>query len=628
MKRKYDKARSLNDREQAREKLSVWYGSRSNYYHGFREVVINNPIDEISNNFESGNIYITLHDDKRTITVKDTGRGMPLNLKDDEDTPYWYLFLQKMFGSGKYDLEDQDNSGTNGLGGTVLNYTSDFYDVTSCFDGDIWHIRFEDGGILKTPLENLGKTEEHGTTITFKLEEACYSEETVYDVEMLKDIIDKACSVSPKVHVYFEHNGEKAYFHYDNPLEDYYLKYIDKEENMFKLEYKEFDDSNETSKVQCVLSKSFKPVQLSFLNKNNLIQGGKIDEGVTDGVKTFINKYGKENNLFDKTIKQVRLEDVEQSISYMITYNSTRVEYQSQTKFSTDKQLYKKVTKNYILEQLELISLVEKDKFMQLVKHVIEVAKMNSKFKEKKEVVSGKQQIRVSSKKLSDCSSKNPEERELTVVEGDSAGGSAKNAGNKKFQAVLSTRGKILNVIKATQDTVLKNEEFKIFAQAIGIGLLEDFDPKKLRYHKIIIMTDADVDGLHIRCLWTCFCWKYYRELVEQGYLYISQPPLYMIKTKDKKEHYCYSDKELEDKLKELGVSEKDVEIQRFKGLGEMSPEQMRETTMSPDTRLLYQVKVEDVEKFETTLDELMGDKVEPRKNFYRENSEKAHIIN
>lgn len=637
----FDKVRSLDDREQAREKLPVWYGSRSNYYHGFREVAINNPIDEISNNFEDGEIFITLHDDMKTITVKDTGRGMPIHLKDDKGDDYWYLFFCRMFASGKYDLE-QDNSGTNGLGGTVLNYTSEFYEVESCFNGEKWYIGFEEGGILKTPLKNLGKTNEHGTQITFKLDQECYSEEVTYDPYKLKDIINKVCSVAPKVTIHFTFNNTTTTYHYDNMLKEYYLENIDKtEDNLFEFEYKEYTDKEvisypdgfkmeieETNKIQCILSKSFKPIQLSFLNRNNLIQGGTIDDGLIDGVKTFINKYCKENDLFDKVVKQVVNDDIKQAISYMITCNSTRVEYQSQTKFSTEKKLYKKVTKNYIIEQLEFISLTQKEKFSELVKHVIEVARMNSKFKEKKEKVKSGQQQRISSKKLSNCSSKIPSECEIHVVEGDSAGGSAKNGGNKKFQAVLSTKGKIPNVMKTTVENVLKNEEFQIFAQAIGIGILEDFDPKKLKYHKIIIMTDADTDGLHIRCLWTAFCWKYYRELVEQGYLYISQPPLYLITTKDKKEYYVFSDKELEDKLKELGVKEKGVEIQRFKGLGEMDALQMRQTTMAPETRVLYQVGVEDVVKFEQTLLDLMGDDSEPRKTFYRENSEMAHIIN
>ena len=178
---KYDKVRSLDYRQQARDKLHVWFGSRENYYHGFREVCINNTVDEISNNFDSGDIYITLHEDKRTLTVRDTGRGMPIHFKDEETNEYyWYMYFQKMFASGKYDLE-QDNSGTNGLGSTVTNYTSDFYDVTSYFDGQIYHIRFEGGGYVKVPLENLGSTEEHGTEVTFKLEESCYSLPTIYE---------------------------------------------------------------------------------------------------------------------------------------------------------------------------------------------------------------------------------------------------------------------------------------------------------------------------------------------------------------------------------------------------------------------------------------------------------------
>ena len=637
MEQKFDKVRALDDREQAREKLPVWYGSRSNYYHGFREVCLNNPIDEICNNFEKGDIFITLHDDSKTLTVKDTGRGMPINLSDDTGTPYWNLFFTKMFASGKYDLE-QDNSGTNGLGGTVLNYTSELYDVISCFNGEKWHIRFKDGGLLDVPLENLGKTTEHGTEITFKLDQNCYSEEVVYDADKLKDMIDKVSSVSPTTTIHFKYKDEVISYHYDEMLKGYYIQNIESKDNLlFELNHKTYntktsvnsDEIAETTNVQCILSKSFAPKQLSFLNRNNLIQEGTIDVGLIEGLKYCINKYAKENNLFDKVVKQVSADDIKQSISYMIFCNSTKVEYQSQTKFSTEKQLYKQIVKNYVVEEFELLSLTMQKEFEEIVNHVIEIARVNSQFKEKK-IKNSKNSLkkRISSKKLSECTSKIPSERELHIVEGDSAGGSAKNGGNKKFQSILSTKGKIPNALKTTKENILKNEEFQIFEQAIGISMLEPFNADKLKYHKIIILTDADTDGLHIRCLWTCYCWKYYRELIEQGYLYISQPPLYSITVK-KTVYYMFSDKELNDKLDELkDIPKKDINIQRYKGLGEMNADQMRETTMSPSGRRLYQVKVGDIALFEKTLEDLMGDNSEPRKEFYRNNIDKAHLIN
>lgn len=620
--KKYDKVRSLDYREQARDKLHVWFGSRDNYYHGFREVCINNTIDEITNNFEKGDIYITLHDDKRTITVKDTGRGMPIHLIEDNDEPYWYMYFQKMFASGKYDLK-QDNSGTNGLGGTVTNYTSDFYDVVSCFDGEKWHIRFEDGGNLKVPLENIGKTDEHGTTISFKLEEGCYSSaNTIYDEVILKDIIEKASSVSPKCTIHFIYNGEETIYHYDVVLKGYYLSNIESDESkIFELDYKEIETDNEINKLDFIFSKSFKPIQLSFLNKNNLIEQGTIDDGVIEGLKLFINKYAKDNNMLPKGLKNISNNDIQQSVSYMINYNSNNVEYQAQTKFSTKKNLYKVVTKGYIIEQLEYLSIMEKDKFEDLVNHVIEIAKLNNSFKEKKSL--GKISVKniPTPDKLSDCSNKTPRnECEICVVEGDSAGGSAKNSAYKKFQAILPTRGKILNVEKETRERVLANEILRTFGDSIGIPLGTKYNEDDLRYWKIIIMSDADVDGYHIRVLWITFIYRYYRELIEDGHLYISQPPLYKF-TYNGKDYYLYSDTELSEKINELGLKKDTLEIQRFKGLGEMDAKQMRETTMNPETRELIKVTIDDCEKI---ISDLMGKDVEPRKIFIKDNSQLA----
>lgn len=491
---KYDKVRSLDYRQQARDKLHVWFGSRENYYHGFREVCINNTVDEISNNFDSGDIYITLHEDKRTLTVRDTGRGMPIHFKDEETNEcYWYMYFQKMFASGKYDLE-QDNSGTNGLGSTVTNYTSDFYDVTSYFDGQIYHIRFEGGGYVKVPLENLGNTEEHGTEVTFKLEEGCYSLPTIYEESELKDIIDKVSSVAPKCTIHFIYNGEETIYHYNNVLEDYYISNIESDTTkIFKLDHRDIESEGEMNKLDCVFSKSFNPIQISFLNKNNLIEHGTIDDGFIDGLKQFINKYAKDNSMLPKGLKNISSNDIQQSISYMINYNSNNVEYQAQTKFSTKKKLYKTITKDYLIEQLEYLSITEKDKFEDLVNHVIEVAKLNNSFKEKKLQVKPTSKSIPTPDKLADCSNKTPRnECEIMVVEGDSAGGSAKNSAFKKFQAVLPTRGKILNVEKETKERVFSSEILRTFGDAIGIPLGGKYKEEDLRYGKIIVMSDAD----------------------------------------------------------------------------------------------------------------------------------------
>lgn len=495
MNKNFDKARALSDRDTAREKMHVFFETTSNFYHGFREVAINNTIDEISNNFDSGNIYIELHEDNRTITVEDEGRGMPINMVDDEGNPYWYLFFQKLFASGKYDLENQENSGVNGVGGAISNYTSEFYDVTSYFNKEILHIRYEDGGIIKQELENLGQTDKHGTKIIFKLDESCYSVPTTYETEQLMDIIDKACSVSPKVTIYFKYKDKTYNFHYETPMIDYYKKHIDSEEFYF-FNKKEYIKTNKKGKeeknnIQLIFSKSFNPIQLSFLNNNNLINGGSPNKGFCTGLANFINKFGEENKLFDKVIKSVSDKDVQSSISFMISIGSSNVEYSGQAKFSTEKAMYSTVVREYLQENLEIVALEQKEQLIDLCNHVIEIARLNSKFKEKKKNTKQQQMKRVSSDKLTRCVSNDKNEIELIIVEGLSPAGSVRGGNFKKIQSVLATRGKIPNAIKIPFDRINTNEELNLFCQEMGLNYSK-YDEKKVKYGKFIIMSDAD----------------------------------------------------------------------------------------------------------------------------------------
>lgn len=628
----YDKGRSLSDRDTAREKMSVFFETTDNYYHPFREVCINNTIDEISNNFDKGNIYITLHDDNRTLTVFDEGRGMPINLQDDNGDYYWYLYFQKLFASGKYDLENEENSGTNGVGNAVTNYNSEFDDIISYFDGQIWHIRFEDGGNVKIPLENLGETNKHGTKITFKLDENCFSSEnTIYDVEKLKDIIDKACSVSPKVTIYFTHNGETTKYHYDTPMVDYFKNNISKDE-FYSFDKKEYikqnkKGKNEKNNVQIIFNKSFAPIQLTFLNNNNLIKGGTPNKGFCQGLSKIINDFGIENKLFDKVVKSVSEKDVESATNFMITLGSSNVEYTGQAKFGTNKSMYAQVVKDYLNDVMEIEIIENKDKFIDFCKHVIEIARLNSKFKEKKKSIKQNKVKRVSSDKLTRCETTNKKIKEFIAVEGLSPAGAVRGGNFKKFQSVLATRGKIPNAIKKSFDIIQNNEELSIFNQEMGLNY-KTYNEEDVLYDKFIIMSDADVDGLHIRCLWIAYCYKYHKKLIENGHVYISVPPLYLITKKNNKKvfKYCYSDDEKEIVVKDFG-DYNNVEIQRYKGLGEMNSDQLRETTLDPEKRLLYRVTIKDAEKMMEMLNILMDDDSDLRKEFYLKNSELCNIV-
>lgn len=299
----FDKIRALNDREKAREKLPIFYGSRDNFMHGFREVAINNPIDEITNNFDNGVINITLHDDLETITVRDTGRGMPIGEITD-GVPNWELFFTILFASGKYDAENMENSGVNGVGGTILQFSSVIYDVKAWYEGKEYIIEFENGGDIKTPLTYIGETDKHGTEITFKLDKKCYTK-TKYNPNDLKDIINKASSSSSKTIIDFTYNGETNSYHYDS-LEDYYKLNI-QEDNYFKCDQKIYNDDNEITKIEILFSTSLEPIQESYLNRNYLSEGGIINKGLLDGIKTSVHKYIKENGLYEKNEKIISI---------------------------------------------------------------------------------------------------------------------------------------------------------------------------------------------------------------------------------------------------------------------------------------------------------------------------------
>ena len=620
----FDKVRALNDREKSRDKLPIFYGSRDNFMHGFREVAINNTIDEISNNFDSGTIDIILHDDNETITVRDTGRGMPIAGESD-GIPNWQMFFTILFASGKYDIEDGINTGTNGVGAVVLNNTSVVYSVRSWHNGEEYIIEFENGGYIKTPLTYVGKTDKHGTEITFKLDKECYTQ-TRYNPTDLINIISRVSGVSPKTTINFTYKEETTSFHFDS-IEDYFKQTINEE--CFLCPSKIYDEDNERTEIEVVLYSTSDVVQEAFLNRNYLPEGGTINKGVSNGVRLFVNKFLKDNGMYNKNEKAISVEDVENTISFVANVLSSNVEFQSQTKFSTQKKLYGKLIQEYIQEYLYIFSLERTEEFKAFANKILITKRANEKAESIRKDIKKKLSEKVDGitnkiDDLVDCI-EHGLDSELYIAEGKSALGSIVLARDPKFQAAIPIRGKILNCLKADIGAIFKSQIVMDIIKAIGCGVeldkkhkdIASYDVNNLRYGKIILAADQDADGAHIICLLLTMIHRLIPSLIHDGRVFIANTPLYEVKLSDDSTVYWYSELEKE---QEFDKYTNIKNINRNKGLGEINAEIMSECAMNPETRILTKVNIEDVEKMMIAFEVWMETDTTLRKEYIENN--------
>lgn len=624
----HDKIKSLNDREKARQKISIWYGSADNFQHGAKEVIAN-ATDEIINNYDQGLVTVKLHDDNKTITVTDTGRGIPID-GDTDGVKNYDLLFRTLFAGTKYEQTENTSTGTNGVGNTVLCFTSSIFEVESCYDSKKHTIKFYNGGeILEDLKVEKVDSETHGTKITFKLDDEIYTN-TEYKPNELKEIVRRFSVGSPKVTLQFIYQDKVEEFHQDN-VESYFKELVNNQStsSIISMANTSYEENDEKTEIELSLTTTPEPVQESYLNLTYLSEKGAFHEGVIAGVRLFSNKYCTSHKLFPKKVKSFLTSDIESSISYVCVALSNKVEFQNQTKLSTNKKLYRDIARKHTIQMLEIFETENPTKIKKFINHLLTVQKHNeqnqkAKARLKKTLNQKVEGLGNKVDKLVDCKI-HGEESELFIAEGNSALGSIVLARDAKHQAAYPLRGKILNCLKADYATIFKNQVITDLVKVLGCGIqadkknkdLESFNINKLRFGKIIISTDSDEDGYQISCLILTMFYRLMPELISQGRIYIAQTPLYEVKLKDDTMIYFYSESE---KDKEFPKLQNVKTISRCKGLGELDAETMAETAMNDETRNLIQVSVNDVEEMVKSLNDWMGIDHSNRKQFISEN--------
>ena len=622
-----DQIQILEGLEAVRKRPGMYIGSTSSRgLHHLVYEIVDNAVDEALAGY-CDTIDVQINSDN-SITVVDDGRGIPVDIQKKAGLPavevvFTILHAGGKFGGGGYKV----SGGLHGVGASVVNALSEWLEVEVYHGGKVYKQRYERGKTMY-PLKIVGDcpTDKHGTKVTFLPDKTIF-EETVYDYDTLKIRLRETAFLTKNLKIILRDEREdkkEKVFHYEGGIKEF-VSYLNRSnvplyDNVIYCEGKK---DNVLVEVAMQHNDSYTENIYSFVNNINTPEGGTHLTGFRNALTKTFNDYGRKNKLLKDNEPALTGEDIREGLTAIISVKIEEPQFEGQTKQklgnseargAVDSVVSEQLT--YFLEQNPSVAktIIEKSVLAQRARAAARKARDLTR---RKTVLDG---LSLPGK-LADCSSKHPEECEIYIVEGDSAGGSAKDARNKITQAILPLRGKILNVEKARLDRIYGNAEIKSMITAFGTGIHEDFDISKLRYHKIIIMTDADVDGAHISTLLLTFIYRFMPELIKQGYVYLAQPPLYKIE-KNKRVWYAYSDEELNNILKEIGRDQNN-KIQRYKGLGEMDAEQLWETTMDPEKRILKKVIVdeESSSEIDVTFTTLMGDKVEPRREFIEANA-------
>lgn len=604
-----------------RKRPSMYIGSTgARGLHHLVFEVVDNSIDEALAGF-CDRINITVHRDN-SVTVTDNGRGIPVGIHPKVGKPAVEVALTMLHAGGKFDGKGYKVSGgLHGVGVAVVNALSEYLEVEIMRNGKVYRQKYERGKAV-TGLQEIGETKRTGTKILFKPDYEVF-EDINFEFDILEyrlrelTFLNKGITIALKD----ERDGKKISMHYDGGLVEF-VKYLNKNRESLHKTPIYFEGVRDDRVVEVAMQYNDGYVEniFSFANNINTHEGGTHLSGFRAALTRAINDYGRKYNFLKENDRNLSGEDVREGLTAVISVKLTDPQYEGQTKTKLGNSEMKGIVESIAADAISTCLEESPSTAKAILEKAIVAARARDAARKARELTRRKNVLENTSLpgKLSDCSEKDPDLCELYLVEGDSAGGSAKQGRDRKYQAILPLRGKILNVEKARLDRILGYEEIRAMITAFGSGIDEEFDLERLRYGKIIIMTDADVDGAHIRTLLLTFFYRYMRDLIEGGHLYIAQPPLYRIKD-GKKEQYVYSDKELDKALEDRDRSK--IGLQRYKGLGEMNPEQLWETTMNPKTRTLLRVNVEDAIAADQIFTTLMGTKVEPRREFIEQNA-------
>jgi len=619
-----DQIQVLEGLEAVRKRPGMYIGSTSGRgLHHLVWEIVDNSIDEALAGY-CDEIKVIIEKDN-SITVEDNGRGIPVGIQEKMGRPAVEVIMTVLhaggkFGGGGYKV----SGGLHGVGASVVNALSTLLEVYVHREGKVHYISFERGAI-KSELAVVGETDRTGTTTHFVPDGEIFTETLEYDYETLATRIRELAFLNKGLKISIEDkrpDGKKNEYYYEGGIKSY-VEHLNRTKDVLHEDpiYIEGEKDGISVEVALQYNDGFTTNIYSFANNIHTYEGGTHESGFKTALTRVINDYARKHGIFKENDANLSGEDVREGITAIISVKHPDPQFEGQTKTKLGNSEVRNVTDTTFSERFESFMLENPSVARKVVEKGLMAARARLAAKKARELTRRKSALEVSSLpgKLADCSSKDPSISEIYIVEGDSAGGSAKQGRDRHFQAILPLRGKILNVEKARLDRILSNNEVRALITGIGTGIGEDFDIAKARYHKVVIMTDADVDGAHIRTLLLTFFYRYMRQIIEAGYIYIAQPPLYKIQ-QGKKVEYAYNDKQLEEALAALPAQPKPG-IQRYKGLGEMNPAQLWETTMSPDNRLLLQVSLEDAIEADETFEMLMGDKVEPRRQFIEENA-------
>lgn len=622
----------LEGLEAVRKRPGMYIGSTSSEgLHHLVWEIVDNSIDEVLAGFAT-KIQVVIEEDN-SITVIDDGRGIPVDIqvktgRPAVETVFTVLHAGGKFGGGGYKV----SGGLHGVGSSVVNALSSQLDVKVYKDGNVYYQQYRRGAVVDD-LKIIEQSDRHGTTVHFIPDPEIFTETTVFDFNKLATRIRELAFLNRGMHISIEDRREEKTvvkeYHYDGGIKSY-VEYLNANKVVLFPEpvYLEGEQQDITVEVSMQYTDGYHSNIMSFANNIHTYEGGTHESGFKTALTRVINDYARKQKLMKENDDNLTGEDVREGLTAVISIKHPDPQFEGQTKTKLGNSEVRTVTDRLFSEHFMKFLLENPSVGRQIIEKGLLASKARLAAKRAREVTRRKGALEISNLpgKLADCSSNDPEKCELFIVEGDSAGGSAKQGRNREFQAILPIRGKILNVEKASMDKILANEEIRSLFTAMGTGFGEDFDVSKARYHKLVIMTDADVDGAHIRTLLLTLFYRYMRPIVEAGYVYIAQPPLYGVK-QGKKITYVQPGKTAEEDLKEVVASlpaTPKPSVQRYKGLGEMDDHQLWETTMDPSNRMMARVSVDDAIAADQIFEMLMGDRVEPRRAFIEEN---AHYV-